>query len=194
MSMSDEKDQIFERLAAPFAAEELKTRRQDGREMAYITARTARRRLNEVLGPQNWSCHLEPAANWVKCVLTIYLPDGQSVTREAMGGYPRMPSEEDKVKGGDSDAFKRACVTFGIAEYLYGDDPVPPEQPPAARPAPRPAARQAPPRARRPGITSPRRRSGSTTIRSRRRTARPCTAGVAPTRSCAGSPKRSSSI
>ena len=33
-----------------------------------------------------------------------------------------MPSEEDKVKGADSDAFKRACSLFGIGEYLYGDE------------------------------------------------------------------------
>jgi hypothetical protein len=37
-----------------------------------------------------------------------------------------MPTDEDKVKGGDSDAFKRACVLFGIGEYLYGDDPAEP--------------------------------------------------------------------
>jgi hypothetical protein len=32
-------------------------------------------------------------------------------------------------KGGDSDAFKRACVLFGIAEYLYGDEPAEPPTP-----------------------------------------------------------------
>jgi hypothetical protein len=31
------------------------------------------------------------------------LPDGKAVTREAVGGYPEMPTDEDKVKGGDSD-------------------------------------------------------------------------------------------
>ena len=121
---------LFERLAAPFAAEEVRTRRGPRGDMRYITARTARRRLNEVVGPSNWSCRVEPSEHWVKCELTIMLPDGREITREAVGGYPNMPEEEDRVKGGDSDAFKRACVLFGIGEYLYGDDPAEPTPPP----------------------------------------------------------------
>ena len=117
---------LWERLAAPFAAEEVRSRRGPRGDLRYITARTARRRLNEVLGPANWSCRVEPADHWVRCSLTIILPDGKAVTREAVGGYPDMPDEEDRVKGGDSDAFKRACVLFGIGEYLYGDEPAEP--------------------------------------------------------------------
>jgi hypothetical protein len=30
---------------------------------------------------------------------------------------------------GDSYAFKRACVLFGIGEYLYGDEPAEPAEP-----------------------------------------------------------------
>ena len=112
---------LWERLAAPFAAEEVRSRRGPRGDLRYITARTARRRLNDVLGPANWSCRVEPADRWVRCSLTIILPDGKAVTREAVGGYPEMSTNEDKVKGGDSDAFKRACVLFGIGEYLYGD-------------------------------------------------------------------------
>ena len=117
---------LWERLAAPFAAEEVRSRRGPRGDLRYITARTARRRLNEVVGPANWSCRVEPSEHWVRCALTILLPDGRAVTREAVGGYPNMPEEEDRVKGGDSDAFKRACVLFGIGEYLYGDEPAEP--------------------------------------------------------------------
>jgi len=120
---------LWERLAAPFAAEEVRTRRGPRGDLRYITARTARRRLNDVLGPANWSCRVEPAEHWVRCSLTIILPDGKAVTREAIGGYPEMPTDEDKVKGGDSDAFKRACVLFGIGEYLYGDESAEPADP-----------------------------------------------------------------
>ena len=52
---------LWERLAAPFAAEEVRSRRGPRGDLRYITARTARRRLNEVLGPGNWSCRIEPA-------------------------------------------------------------------------------------------------------------------------------------
>jgi hypothetical protein len=128
---------LWERLAAPFAAEEVRTRRGPRGDLRYITARTARRRLNDVLGPAGWSCRIEPAERWVKCELTIVLPDGRALTREALGGYPEMPTDEDRVKGGDSDAFKRACVLFGIGEYLYGDEPAEPAEPrPTTRPAP----------------------------------------------------------
>jgi Rad52/22 family double-strand break repair protein len=120
---------LFERLAAPFTAEEVRSRRGPRGDLRYITARTARRRLNEVVGPSNWSCRIEPADRWVRCAITIVLPDGRSLTREALGGYPNMPEEEDRVKGGDSDAFKRACVLFGIGEYLYGDEPAEPADP-----------------------------------------------------------------
>jgi len=126
---------LFERLAAPFDPAEVRTRRGPRGDMRYITARVARRRLNEVLGPANWTCRIEPADRWVKCELTIVLPDGRSLTREALGGYPEMPAEEDRVKGGDSDAFKRACVLFGIGEYLYGDEPA---EPPSEFPRPTP--------------------------------------------------------
>jgi Rad52/22 family double-strand break repair protein len=128
---------LWERLAAPFAAEEVRSRRGPRGDLRYITARTARRRLNEVLGPANWSCQIEPAERWVRCALTIVLPDGRQLTREALGGYPEMPTDEDRVKGGDSDAFKRACVLFGIGEYLYGDEPAEPAEPrpPSHRPA-----------------------------------------------------------
>ena len=120
---------LWERLAAPFTAEEVRSRRGPRGDLRYITARTARRRLNDVLGPANWSCRVEPSERWVRCSLTVILPDGTAVTREAVGGYPAMPDEEDRVKGGDSDAFKRACVLFGIGEYLYGDDPAEPPPP-----------------------------------------------------------------
>jgi Rad52/22 family double-strand break repair protein len=120
---------LFDRLAAPFDPAEVRTRRGPRGDLRSITARTARRRLNDVLGPDNWSCRVEPADHWVRCSLTILLPDGRAVTREAVGGYPNMPEEEDRVKGGDSDAFKRACVLFGIGEYLYGDEPAEPVEP-----------------------------------------------------------------
>lgn len=115
-------DEIFDRLAAPFDESEIREREGRGGEMfRFITARIARKRLNDVLGRANWDCKIAAGDKWVKASLTIRLPDGSSVTREALGGYPQMPTEEDTVKGGDSDAFKRVCATFGIAEYLYGD-------------------------------------------------------------------------
>ncbi len=76
---------LFDRLAAPFDPAEVRSRRGPRGDLRYITARTARRRLNEVVGPDNWSCRIEPADRWVRCALTIVLPDGREITREALG-------------------------------------------------------------------------------------------------------------
>ena len=120
---------LWERLAAPFAAEEVRSRRGPRGDLRYITARVARRRLTtSSVRPTGPAGSNPPSTGW-RCSLTIILPDGRAVTREAVGGYPDMPAEEDRVKGGDSDAFKRACVLFGIGEYLYGDEPAEPPTP-----------------------------------------------------------------
>jgi hypothetical protein len=113
---------VFAELAAPFSDNEVRRRMVAGREITYITARTAQRRLSEVCGPDGWECRVTPAPESVRCSITIHLPDGRSITREALGGYPDMPTLEDRVKGGDSDAFKRCASLFGIAQYLYGEE------------------------------------------------------------------------
>jgi len=45
---------LFAALAAPFESHEVKLRSQTGRQLTYITARTAMNRLDNVLGPENW--------------------------------------------------------------------------------------------------------------------------------------------
>lgn len=113
--------QLFNALCAEFSAAEIKHRRQGGRELAYITARTAMNRLDEVLGPENWSDEYIPHEKSVLCKLTITLPDGSKLTKCDSGGYAGMQDEGDDEKSGYSDAFKRACVKFGVGRHLYGD-------------------------------------------------------------------------
>jgi hypothetical protein len=116
-------DEIFDALEAPFEPHEVKQREGDrGRLLSYIDAPTARRRLNAVLGRDGWACDMEVFPNGVKCRITITLPDGNTLTRADLGGYPKMPSEEDSFKGGASDAFKRAAALFGVAAYLSDDN------------------------------------------------------------------------
>jgi len=45
---------LFAALAAPFEPQEVRVRSQGGRQLSYITARTAMNRLDDVLGPENW--------------------------------------------------------------------------------------------------------------------------------------------
>jgi hypothetical protein len=128
--------ELFAALAAPFRSEEIKVRPQAGRELKYITARVAMNRLDSVLGPENWCDDYVPSENSVLCRLTIILPDGSALTKCDAGGYAGMADSGDDDKSGYSDAFKRSCVKFGVARYLYRDglpDFCEPPAPAAAR-------------------------------------------------------------
>jgi hypothetical protein len=96
-------------LRRPFTAEAVKWKVQTGTLVVpHIDARLAIERLNLVV-PHLWSDEYEPIAGGkgLLCRLTV---DG--ITRLDVGsGY--------EGKGLYSDAFKRACVKFGIAVSLY---------------------------------------------------------------------------
>src|SRR5436305_13202547 len=112
---------LFAALAAPFEPQEVRVRSQAGRQLHYITARTAMNRLDDVLGPENWWDDYTPGENSVLCRLTVRLPDGQTITKADAGGYAGMPDSGDDDKSGFSDSFKRAAAKFGVARYLYRD-------------------------------------------------------------------------
>lgn len=113
---------LFKDLSSPFSRDEVKERRESGRKYDYITARTAMNRLDEVLGPENWFDEYFPQGeNSVLCKLTIRLPDGSLLTKQDAGGMAGMKDPGDDDKSGYSDAFKRACVKFGVGRYLYKD-------------------------------------------------------------------------
>ena len=153
---------LFAALAAPFAKDQTKHRQGQGRDVYYITAVTAMNRLDDVLGPENWSEHTAPtedASGTYLCTLTIRLPDGATATRTGVGAAGSSGSTANPAKTAASDAFKRAAVRFGVGRYLYrdgvprfvtdamegGKPALPPKAPerPAAAPAPPPPARPA---------------------------------------------------
>jgi hypothetical protein len=113
---------LFAALAAPFEQHEVKLRQAaGGRQVPYITARTAMNRLDSALGPENWWDEYVPLENSVICKLSIRLPDGSVVTKSDAGGYAGMSDSGDDDKSGFSDAFKRTAAKFGVARYLYRD-------------------------------------------------------------------------
>lgn len=82
-----------------------------GLPLAYIDARAVMDRLDDVVGPDNWSNRFEETPTGrVICYLTIF-----GITKADGAGATDMEGE----KGGLSDAFKRAAVHFGIGRYLY---------------------------------------------------------------------------
>jgi hypothetical protein len=119
---------IFQELSDPFTAEQVKTRPGGGgRQLRYITARQAMNRLDSVLGPENWWDEYVVVGDVLYCKLTIRLPDGFTVTKWGAGGFKTMTEKTGEVdqentdKTGESDAFKRAAVKFGVGRDLYGD-------------------------------------------------------------------------
>ena len=131
---------IFADLAAPFPEHEVKTRRGPYGPVRYIDARAVRRRLDAAVGPANWEVGIEPADRWVRCTITLHLPDGRSIDRQDIGGYPaNVTEEEDRVKAGASDAFKRCASMFGVGDYLRDAEPADPEPTPRTAPVTRPA-------------------------------------------------------
>jgi uncharacterized protein (DUF3820 family) len=115
--------QIERELKAPFASTEVRwragaTNAQKTRAMAlaYIDARAVEDRLDQVFGPTSWwDDYREGPQGGVKCYLTAVYPDGWVITKTGLAPN----TDIEAVKGGESDALKRAAVKFGIARYLY---------------------------------------------------------------------------
>jgi len=72
-------------------------------------------RLDEVVGPENWKDEYAPGPDGgVICGLTLRL-NGEWITK--WDGADN--TEFEAIKGGLSDAFKRAGYKWGIGRYLY---------------------------------------------------------------------------
>lgn len=117
---------IIERLSAPFPPDVISWRvgsttkdKSKGMALAYIDARDAQDRLNEVCGPFGWQCRHEVSQDKrVTCHVGIRSPDGEWVWKSDGAGETDYEGE----KGSYSDSFKRACVKWGIGRYLYECD------------------------------------------------------------------------
>lgn len=114
---------IWAALAAPFHPNELKTKPGKGKQvLTFVTARSVMNRLDEILGPENWTDTYEPfGINGCRCRLTVTMPDGKSITKEGVGGVTAMNDPSDTDKTGESDSLKRAAVKLGVGRYLYQD-------------------------------------------------------------------------
>lgn len=118
---------IFAALAAPFADQEIKTRKGHGGVMLqYVTARVVMNRLDEVIGPENWEDQYTETKDGLKCKITIRISGAPGelpmfVSKEDGAGFSNLPDESDTEKSGFSEAFKRCAVKFGIGRYLYRD-------------------------------------------------------------------------
>lgn len=86
--------------------------------VAYIDARDAMDLLDEAVGADNWQCDYKEVSGNVYCGVAIRVATGDWVWKWDAGAE----SAYDKEKGEASDAFKRACVRWGIGRFLYNLD------------------------------------------------------------------------
>jgi hypothetical protein len=84
--------------------------------VAYIDARDAQDLLDEVVGPENWQSIYYEADGLLFCKVGIRDEhSGEWIWKSDTGSE----SNVEKDKGHVSDAFKRACVNWGIGRFLY---------------------------------------------------------------------------
>lgn len=113
------------KLDIPFAPDDIEWRIQssgkkaDGkfwaRVLAYVTNRAIMERLDQIVGRENWRNEFAPGPlGGVVCGLSIRIHD-EWVTK--WDGADNTDIES--VKGGLSNAMKRAAVQWGIGRYLY---------------------------------------------------------------------------
>lgn len=88
--------------------------------LAYITNRAIQNRLDEVFGVFGWKNEFHPwkvgNKEGILCRLSVQVP-GTSEWVTKVDGAEGTDVEE--IKGGLSDAMKRAAVQLGIGRYLY---------------------------------------------------------------------------
>ena len=82
--------------------------------VAYIDARDCQDLLDKVCGPENWQADYKEVKGNLYCGVGIFI-NNQWVFKWDCG----TESNTEKEKGEASDAFKRACVKWGIGRFLY---------------------------------------------------------------------------
>ena len=102
------------------------TDKTGGWAVAYLDSRAIAKRLDDVVGQLRWKDEYKP---WISskegasqiCIISIYDEDLQEWISKSDGAGM---SDIEPIKGGISDAFKRAAVKWGIGRYLYSMEPV----------------------------------------------------------------------
>jgi len=118
--------QVLKSLSEPFPEDEIGWKAQaynkdKTRALAvpHLTARHVMNRLDEVVGPANWTTDFEfiPGIKAAKVMLTVF-----GITKCDIGfvaGRETGVDDDAAIKGSVSDGLKRAAVLFGIGRYLY---------------------------------------------------------------------------
>lgn len=120
------KDQVYEKLSAPFPKEAMTSDSSRGFALTSIKAQYVRERLNEVLGVNGWSSNTEVVDRTdegvaVKLVLTAHI-DGKDVSRSSFGGASKKNKGQtygDLFKSAETDALSKAASNFGVGNDVF---------------------------------------------------------------------------
>lgn len=114
-------DALLKQLKDPFDAKFVKWRvgatnkdKTKGIAIAYIDSREVMKRLDDVCGIGGWRDRHSPVEGGFICEIDIKI-DEEWITRSNAAGNTKV----EPIKGGASDAFKRAASTWGVGRYLY---------------------------------------------------------------------------
>jgi hypothetical protein len=118
---------VQDKLAQPFAAGDIEWRVQRAdasaakpwaQVLAYVTNRAIQERLDMAVGIENWKNEFTTAPDGgVMCGISIRFGDEWVTKYDAAEN-----TAVEAVKGGMSNAMKRAAVQWGIGRYLYNLD------------------------------------------------------------------------
>lgn len=87
--------------------------------LLYKDARCDMRILDETVGAENWQCDYYEHKNTLFCSVAINVARGDGIFEWVSKDNAGAPSNMEAQKGEASDAFKRACFTWGIGRELY---------------------------------------------------------------------------
>jgi len=119
--------EVLEKLSVPFPADAVSfkpgalTKAKDrAMALAYVDPRYYYDRLNEVVGP-DWSdaYQVQNDGQVVVCALTIGGVTRCDLGEDDSGGQDDDRGPKNKATTSAAQAFKRACVKFGLGAYLY---------------------------------------------------------------------------
>lgn len=119
--MSDVENTLLKQLKNPFDPKFVKWRvgatdsaKTKGIALAYVDSREVMKRLDDVCGVGRWQDRYIPVEGGFICEISIKVGD-EWITRSNAAGNTKV----EPIKGGASDAFKRAASTWGVGRYLY---------------------------------------------------------------------------
>jgi hypothetical protein len=87
--------------------------------VAYIDARDCQDLLDEVVGPEKWQSIFYEENGLLFCKIGIFCGADDESEPWVWKSDTGSESNVEKDKGHVSDAFKRACVSWGIGRFLY---------------------------------------------------------------------------